>query len=89
MIYHMSLSDPSYDDEFRPPCSEDDVRNTAPRHTMTFFIGGLVFANIDGVHVVAPLQVIYAYLFDTQPSETQYDWSFTGRVVGDLGLVKW
>jgi len=87
MIYNMSLSDPIYDDAFPPPISEDNTRNTVPRHTMTFFIGGLVHGNIDGIYVVAPLQVVYAYLWDTQPQG--YNWKFDDQVVGDPELVRW
>ncbi|MCD6300749.1 MAG: hypothetical protein J7L82_01605, partial [Staphylothermus sp.] len=92
IIYNMSLSDPTYDDEFRIPCSEKDyqklpkrIQEFPPRHTMTFFIGGLVYANIDGIYVVTPLQIVYSYLFDTQPQN--YDWSYSDYIVGDIGQV--
>jgi len=87
IIYNMSLSDPDYDDTFQVPCSEDDPNTYIPRHTMTFFIGGLIYANIDGIYVVTPLQIVYSYLFDTQPQN--YDWSYSDYIVGDIGQVNW
>ncbi len=85
MIYNMSLSDPDADDSYRVPCSEDDPNTYIVRHTMTFFIGGLLYATIDGIYMTTPIQIVYTYMFDTAP--TNYDWVFDDHIVGDPGQV--
>jgi len=87
LIYNTSLSDPSYDDEFKPPLSEDVLNTVVDRHTMTFFIGGLITTSIDNIYIATPLQLVFSYLYDTNPPP--YDWLVEQLFYGDPGQVRY